>query len=314
MGTMEVQKIAKLLKWIPLWMLIFCSSCEEPFPVKVLPKDMRSLQNRMVGELSGGIAFPHGYTFKSRWSEEDKVLVRKYLHNVISQLDLSYKTQAYSMHNLNPGVDLVFEPYKGVNVYTVLPATIKSDEYIVLGAHYDTGNRDVPGAIDNATGMTLIYTVTRELSKLQKRTKNVILVFFDQEEEELVGSSAFAQWLLRKDYHVHSVHTFDMVGWDGDHNKEVELEMPSAFLRDIYAKHAQTLGIPIYTTQITSTDHYAFIKKGFQAVGVSQAYAKRDNSGKKDTPEDTYDIVNFDYLASTTNLAYEVIKELISTP
>ncbi|MDT7831793.1 M28 family peptidase [Flavobacteriaceae bacterium S356] len=306
---MEIQKI----KYYVLLLFTICISCVEPLAVTELPKGVRSLQKSMVGHLSGAIEFPQGHRIASRWSKEDKILTCKYLNNIISQLTLIPENQHYNMPNLNPGVDLVFEPYKGVNIYTVLPATVESDEYIVLGAHYDTGNRNVPGAIDNATGMTLIYTVTRELSKMKHRNKHVILVFFDQEEEELIGSSAFARLLLRKDYNVHSVHTFDMVGWDGDHNKEVELEMPAPFLEKIYAKHAQQLGIPIYTTQITSTDHYAFIKKGFDAVGVSQAYAKRDNSGKKDTPEDTYDIVNFDYLQSTTQLAYKVLQELVTT-
>ena len=143
------------------------------------------------------------------------------------------------MPNLNPGIDLILEPYDGENVYAVLPATRESTECVVLGAHYDTGKKNVPGAIDNATGMTLIYTVVKQLMELPERNINVILVFFDQEEEEMIGSSAFARLLLDKEYNTHSVHTFDMVGWDSDGNREVEIEMPNSILEALYYKNAQ---------------------------------------------------------------------------
>ena len=42
----------------------------------------------------------------------------------------------------------------GANVYTILPATEPSNDYIVTGAHYDSPE-DSPGANDNATGCAL---------------------------------------------------------------------------------------------------------------------------------------------------------------
>ena len=208
---------------------------------------------------------------------------------------------------------MILEPFRGTNVYAELPATVNSSAYVVLGAHYDTGARGVPGAIDNATGMALIARVMQQASALPVRNVHLIVVFLDQEEEELIGSQAFAKKLQQDGKQVHTVHTLDMVGWDGDDNREVELEMPSARLEKLYSRHAAQLGIPIYTTQINSTDHFSFIQRGYEAVGISQAYAKRDNSGKKDTPEDVYDLVHFDYLASTTELVWQVVLDILTS-
>ncbi len=315
MGFMEIQTIRRIVKAILVLVVTsFFMSCNNNIEQSAnkLPTDLGAMQKQMIGQLSGEFELKKGIKITDRWSNKQKRLVREYLKEIIIELGLQPLEHSYNMPNLNQAIDLILEPFKGVNVYTTLPATTASNEYVILGAHYDTGKINVPGAIDNASGMTLIYSVVKKLSKLPNRHKNVILVFFDQEEEESIGSSAFAKLLIKEKFDIHSVHTFDMIGWDSDNNKEVELEMPTQLLKKAYEKNAQELKIPIYTTQINSSDHFSFIKKGINTVGVSQAYAKRDNSGKKDTKEDKYELVNFDYLQSTTRLAFEVIKDLIS--
>lgn len=281
-----------------------------------LPTTTKAFQQQMIGHLTGeqpfGLANGSSTSLTSRWSRSERNLTVHYLETLIRSMGLVPERHTYRFAHSNPGIDMLLEPFRGTNVYAELPATVATSEYLVLGAHYDTGARGVPGAIDNATGMALIARVFQQSSKLPVRNKHLIVVFLDQEEEELVGSQAFAKKLKREGKQVHSVHTIDMVGWDGDNNREVELEMPSARLEGQYTRHADELDIPIYTTQINSTDHFSFIRRGYEAVGISQAYAKRDNSGKKDTPEDVYDLVHFDYLESTTELVFQVISDILN--
>ena len=211
---------------------------------------------------------------------------------------------------MNAGIDLLIEPITGKNIFTILPATDSSKGNIVIGAHYDTGGKGVPGAIDNGSGIALILGVLRKMQRVEQRNKNLIVVFFDQEEEDIrAGSTAFAHMLIGNKKPIHSVHSFDLIGWDGDNNKEIELELPSEEIESTYRHHAALLGIPLYVTTVNSSDHYSFIKEGLNGVGISQAYAKGDNSGKKDSPEDTFELVNFDYLHTSTDLAFEVIKD-----
>ncbi len=281
------------------------------------PATTKAFQQQMIGQLTGEqpfvLANGSSTSLPSRWSRSERNLTVHYLEALIRSMGLVPERHTYRFAHSNPGIDMLLEPFRGTNVYAELPATVVTSEYLVLGAHYDTGARGVPGAIDNASGMALIARVLQQASELSLRNKNLIVVFLDQEEEELIGSQAFAKKLKREGKQVHSVHTIDMVGWDGDNNREVELEMPSARLEELYRKHAKQLGIPIYTTQINSTDHFSFIQQGYEAVGISQAYAKRDNSGKKDTPEDVYGLVNFEYLASTTELVFGVIADILTS-
>ena len=267
-------------------------------------------QKQLIGVLSGKYQTPSGDYILARGSEDEREQSRNFLEGEIRRVGLEPELHSYRMPNLNPLIDILFSPFKGANVYTVLPSTTKSDEYVVLGAHYDS-EVECPGAIDNASGSALIFSVVKHLKSLNSRSKNVILVFFDQEEEELVGSRAFARFLIEKEWEIHSVHTFDMVGWDGDGNKEMELELPTPYLEEVYQKKANELGIPLYVTSINSTDHHSFRQVGFPAIGVNEAYGKRDSSPYKDTPEDTFETVNFNYLAGSTLFVLEVMKEIL---
>ncbi|MEQ8906632.1 M28 family peptidase [Ekhidna sp.] len=267
-------------------------------------------QQKFIGEFSGAIEW-NGKSLNARSSAEEREVARVYLESQIKSIGLKPQRHSYRMPNLNPLIDLLFSPFKGANIYTILPATIESDEYVVLGAHFDT-EVGCPGAIDNGTGVTLIYSVVKKMQSEQNRSKNIILVFFDQEEEELVGSKAFAKYLKSEELNIHSVHTFDMVGWDEDGDGEMELELPTPELEKAYYDVASRLEIPLYVTSINSTDHHSFRQVGFPAIGVNEAYGKRDSSPFKDTPEDTFETVNFDYLAKCTLFVSEVIKEIIS--
>lgn len=269
-------------------------------------------QKEIIGSLSGEFKLKDGKRINSRWSNEEKAIARSYLKSLIVKIGIEAIERKYAMPNVNPALDLLLSPFKGTNVYAILPSTTKNKEYVILGAHYDTGCRNCPGAIDDASGVTLAYSIFKRLSVKKRRTKNVILVFFDQEEEDLVGSRAFATYLKKKKFNVHSVHTFDMIGTDEDGNREMELELPTKELENIYRTHAKKFNIPIYTADISSTDHHSFRELGFNAVGVNEAYGKRDTTPYKDTPEDTYEKVNFDYLAYSTLFILSVLTDIIS--
>ena len=67
--------------------------------------------------------------------------------------------------------------FKGVNLYTIILATVPSSEYVIIGAHYDTF-KDTPGADDNASGCALVYGLGKMVTKLEKRSKNMIWFFW----------------------------------------------------------------------------------------------------------------------------------------
>lgn len=290
-----------LLSFLVLFSLSGIAGEENPNPINE--------QRKIIQTLTGESQLADGSRILARSKKDERALTRKYLSDLILQLKLIPKEHNYTMPNINPLVDLLFDPFTGTNVYTTLPATKASNQYVILGAHFDS-ERNCPGAIDNASGVALAYGVMKKLSRMKNRDKHVILVFFDQEEEELVGSKAFAQYIQNQEFSVHSVHTFDTMGWDRDGDKAIELELPTPALEKIYRNHADKLGIPIHTTRVNSTDHQSFRALEFNAVGLTDEFVNKDYAPYKDTPNDTFDTVNFEYLDSCTSLVFEVVKDI----
>ena len=284
-----------------------------------LPYDKAEYQKTIVGQLSGKYTLGNNTTIKSRWAKNEREVAKKYLKELINTLGIEAKEHNYTSPNPNPAIDLILDPFKGTNIYGKLPSTNNSSEYIILGGHYDSGKRNAPGAIDNATGIALIYSVVKELSKSNTRNKNIILVFFDQEEEELIGSKAFAKLLGKKQWDVHSIHCFDMVGWDADNDKAMEISSVTESLIATYKSVATQKGIPIKDIKInpvgydnSSTDFDAFVPFGFNVIGAGECYYHRDSTPYKDSPDDTFDTVNFEYLFSCSNLIERIIKKIIT--
>ncbi|MEL7124007.1 MAG: M28 family peptidase [Bacteroidota bacterium] len=302
-----------------LFILLLLVSCSTRDQVDIvgLPENEVEFQKMILRQLTGEDAIRtktgKRIHLNSRWDKNERTVSKRYFEALFNQLDVTTYKHHYKMSNSNLAIDLLIEPLQGTNIYTILPSTINSDEYIVIGAHYDTDGKNFPGAIDNGSGVAVITSVLRQAKAIKERSKNLMVVYFDQEEENIsAGSMAFAKFLKDKEYNIHSVHSYDLIGWDGDNNKEVSLALPSAEIESIYKKHAERLNIPLYVTDASSSDYYSFIKEGINAVGISQAYAKGDVSGKKDSPEDKYHLINFDYLNSSTNLAFELIKDLLN--
>lgn len=274
-------------------------------------------QKTIVGQLSGKYALGNNTIIKSRWTKKEREITKKYLKELITSLGIEAIEHDYTSPNLNPAIDLILDPFKGTNIYGILPSNNNSSEYIVLGGHYDSGKRNAPGAIDNATGIALIYSVVKELSKYQKRNKNIVIVFFDQEEEELIGSKSFAKLLKEKQWDIHSIHCFDMVGWDSNNDRAMEIFSGTASLIDTYKVIAEQQNIPIKDIIInpvgydnSSTDFDAFVPLGFNVIGAGECFYHRDSTPYKDSPEDTFDTVDFEYLLSCSNLIEYIIKKI----
>ena len=305
-GITSTQAFNMLLKLFAFCLLFSIS----PISYAQQERDLIEEQRMIVGTLSGHRLTSNGQQLGSRSNKRERQEAREYLLSILGSIDLEGKLQTYEFKNIHPLIDLAFDPFVGANVYGILNATTASDEYIVIGAHYDT-ERNCPGAIDNGTGVAIIYSVLNKLRQETVRKKNVIGVFFDQEEEDLIGSQAFAAFLTRKKWKIHSVHTFDTIGWDRDQDKAVELELPSVSLEKRYRMIAAEMGIPVYATKVNSTDHHSFRQLGFNVTGMTDELVGKDFAPYKDTPGDTYDTVNFEYLASSTSLVFQVINSYI---
>ncbi len=265
-------------------------------------------QKEIISVLTGESNIYKDYILKSRYTTKERKAVRIYLKEKIRNLSLEIKEDSYRFKNPDPEKSPNF--FEGKNIYTILPATIDSKQYVILGAHYDSVE-NCPGANDNATGVAMIYSVAKKMQTIKKRNKNIIVVFFDQEEFGLIGSRAFAQFIQKKNFDIHSVHTVDQMGWDKDGDRAIELELPTVVLKEKYIEQAQKLNIPVFVTDINSTDHQAFREVDFNAIGITEEYKNDDTTPFYHSSGDTYETVNFEYLASSTELMFRVLEDLV---
>lgn len=281
--------------------------------IKALPEETIDAQYKIISILTGNESIGiNSNVIRSRTTQKERALSRKFLSSIINDLGLNPIEHQYREKNDNLLIDLLLNPFKGSNLFTILPSTEGSKEFLVIGAHYDTA-RNCPGANDNASAIAVIYGVIKKLKSVKQRKKNIIIVFFDQEEENLVGSRAFAKFLTKKEYTIHSVHTLDQLGWDKDLDRGIEIELPSPEIEEAYRKQATLLNIPILVTKVNSTDHQSFRDLGFNAVGITEEYVQRDTTPFKDTENDTIDTIDIDFIDATTHLIFKVIEQLVIT-
>lgn len=268
-------------------------------------------QQQLVAALTGYAPTTGDITLSSRWSAPERAISRVCIRAYFTDLGISLQEQAYQMPNVHAFQDLLLGPFEGANLYGILPSTRPSDEYLILGAHYDT-ERFAPGANDNASAIAAIYGVVETVSAATQRDRNLMIVFFDQEEEGNVGSRAFIKYLRTQPWRIQSVHTIDQLGWDKDGDRAIELELPAAELAEAYKGAGAALSLTVHTTRVNASDHQAFRAAGYVVTGITEEFANGDTSPFKDTAKDTYDTVDFRYVESTTRLLSRVLLQLIN--
>ena len=100
------------------------------------------------------------------------------------------------------------------NIIAVLPGKDKQmkHEYIVVGSHYDhlglggqnSGSRRPdtlgvhPGADDNASGDAVVLELAKHFKK-ERAKRSIIFAFFGAEEQGLIGSKNFLEWMKKDD-------------------------------------------------------------------------------------------------------------------
>lgn len=255
------------------------------------------MQQRVLAALTGETEITPGLKLANRFDIANKRAARDYLAAALTDLGLTPQRQPY-------GTD-------SENVYAELKCGKPNADAIVIGAHYDSV-RVAPGANDDGTGVVTVLGVARELMRSKPKLHDVIFVFFDEEERGLVGARNFAEMLKATNRAVHSVHTIDQVGWDSNHNRAIELELPFEGIVDVYKQAAARLkmNIVIYETTEAGSDHTAFRRLGFNAVGITEEYRNKDTTPYYHKATDTYATVDFEYVTSTTRLVAEAMRGL----
>jgi hypothetical protein len=204
--------------------------------------------------------------------------------------------------------------------------------FVLLGAHYDSVP-GTPGADDNGSAMAVCLECARLAAR--HNVGQVMFVFFNREEDGLIGSGEFVDSLAKRAARrISEAHIFEMVGYrshvPGSQKLPLGLPIPRApdagdFLallanRGSNAISDNLLGlaaryvpqVPVIALQIyfgierafadlTRSDHAPFWKAGIPAIMWTDTSEFRNPHYHRDS--DTPDTLDYDFMAEVTRLA-----------
>jgi Zn-dependent M28 family amino/carboxypeptidase len=136
----------------------------------------------------------------------------KFVENYLKSIEVKPFFDGSYRHTLS-----VFS-YQSFNIVGVIENEKSINEYILIGAHLDhLGKMDSKtdsvfnGANDNASGVTAVLQIARELKKYRFDRK-VIIALFTGEESGLRGSKHLAQRLKKDNVNLLYMINFEMIG------------------------------------------------------------------------------------------------------
>lgn len=160
------------------------------------------------------------------------------------------------------------------NVIATLTGTVYPDEYVVLGAHYDSyaGGDNEPGADDNATGTAGILEAARIMSQYQF-DRSIIFATWSGEEYGLYGSDAWATEAASNEMNILGYFNIDMAGYlePGDEiHTDIIAPASAGELKQFY-KDVCAIYLPDFQTNNGAlsggdSDHTSFNNNGYQGI------------------------------------------------
>lgn len=230
-------------------------------------------------------------------------------------LDIGYND--VSFHNYNEdGFDL-----KNV----ICNKGLETDEgCILLTAHYDTVLKQnpndaasrMPGANDNASGVSALLEIARIISgiSLQKRVK---FAFFSGEEQGLWGSTHYAQHIKESGEKIHVVVNMDMCGETGflanDNLSYIDIDNGETGTVASNNAPSKNFGLKmqglaeVYTQidtifdPIDASDYMPFESRGYVCIGAYDGSAISENPHYHDS-SDVISNLNMNFLNEVTKM------------
>jgi hypothetical protein len=160
------------------------------------------------------------------------------------------------------------------NVIATFTGKIDSDQYVIIGAHYDSyayGNQE-PGADDNASGTAGVLETARILTQYQFE-KSIVFIAFSGEEYGMYGSEAYASRAQQEGMNILGYFNIDMCGYNAtgefihtDMIAPVSAKPLSDFYKAVCALFLPDFPIYDATTIPGGSDHVSFNNHGYMGI------------------------------------------------
>ena len=222
------------------------------------------------------------------------------------------------------------------NIIAVLPGKDKQlkHEYIVVGSHYDhlgMGGKDSgsrrpdtlgvhPGADDNASGDAVVLELAKYFKKARS-PRSIIFAFFGAEEQGLIGSKNFLEWMKKADAQrinlpqdkkgIVAMVNLDMVGRMRDHAMSVSGTGTSSNFKAMAEAAAEQTNVNISCTPdgYGPSDHASFV-----AQEIPVLFLTTGGHMEYHTPDDVPSTLNYDGMQQTLDFSKELITRIANMP
>lgn len=208
---------------------------------------------------------------------------------------------------------------------------------LILAAHFDTVAGS-PGADDNASALAVLLHVARQVQN-RKLIRPIRFIAFNLEEENLLGSAAYALLLRENRETIHGAIILECVGYanhrpgsqqtppglpisiptTGDFLGVIGNERSQALTGSV--THAMKPHLPIIPLIVPGngeplpdtrrSDHTSFWEQGFPAVMLTDTANFRNPHYHR--PTDTIETLNLDFLGAVTDAVTAAVLELAGT-
>lgn len=160
------------------------------------------------------------------------------------------------------------------NVIATKVGTKYPDEYVVLGAHYDSYSfsGQAPGADDNGTGTCGVMEVARVMSTYDF-DRTILFCAWSGEEYGLYGSEAYAEWAASEGMNILGYFNIDMCGYrhPGD-DIHTDIIAPASaqplvdFYMDVCDIYLPDFGVFQGFLSGGDSDHTSFNNNGYMGI------------------------------------------------
>lgn len=235
----------------------------------------------------------------------------------------------------------IYSGQKASNVIAGIPGSVKPEEIIIVGAHYDTVP-DSPGANDNASGIAVLLAAAGQMAG-STPDRTIRFAAFANEEPPFfhtsdMGSYAYAKECSDQEEDIIAMIALDGLGYFDSTPGSQQYPLPG--LGFLYSDRADFIGLvtrlsdlgllrnisdgfkksksipsemaalPSFLPGVNWSDHWSFWKHNYSAILITDTLLFRDPAYH--TPDDTPDRLHYDNMARITTVIVDMLKRLDS--
>ena len=250
-----------------------------------------------------------------------------------------YIEEKFKEYGLESRGILYYQPFReksvtGYNIIGEVKASVKSSEYIIIGAHYDhlgkIKGKVYPGADDNASGVAALLELGRMFAQMKKDgkfiSKNILFIAFDGKEMNMAGSRNFLKVSKIHPQNIKCMVNIDQIGSTfapphkdpnyvlvlGSNTVEewaaqkIDMSNRTAHL-NLDIDYTFYNSEAFYKIFYTLSDHHSFAQAGIPAVFFTSGIT---NNTYKET--DTEQTISYPVLTNRIKLIFHFVYNLIN--